>query len=331
MNILSIDPGSSFTKGYSDRKLESISIPSIATALTAPDLKLHDSNDILWVNENPYLTGWDAQAQQDMDQATDAQSGAGFHGSDLQEVLICATIDEMGFGTGEEVLLIQSLPFSQTQDRALVEQLKARRELKWRKGDIEKSITLSDRIVVAQGVGALVEAGLQNDSTYRNIILADIGSITLDCPVLTWHQGRKSHTYHNKSHSSRQFNVRKVVGNIIRSLKNLEGLQDRKFGYHDIAEMHQERRYKIVHGATLKNSDEVSPIFEAEMRRFTKDIQNHLRESVGDEMWDRADRIVVAGGGVHWLDKSCWDSAERTTFLDEWSNVKGQYNSFQEE
>jgi hypothetical protein len=326
-NVIAIDPGSSYTKvSFADGSVHQF--PSIITKLAPADITAHIAKFVIWYDGVPYLCGYDALAQSDLKQERDVRADAGFHGSIEQEVLFAYIFDELEL-SGRYNTLCQSLPFVDHLEDSLVSRICAKKEISWKRAEKTKSLQFDVREIVAQGVGALALKNYLNNPEFRTLIVVDGGSVTLDVPVLTWHIGKQQHVYSAQSFSSRTLNVRELINQIKSELRSLPGLQDRNWGYHDLAEMHRERRYSIQHGSHKYEPDRILPIFQSHMKKFTIDLNKYLKEQLGDEMWSRADRVLIAGGIVHWLDKSVWTCNERTEFLDETANAKGQLASYQ--
>jgi hypothetical protein len=326
MNVVSFDCGSSYSKIYSgpDSKC---TVPThhklLATSSIAPDQEA----DIIWIDEKPYLVGHDAMSNELLGNL-DPRIDASFHGSHDQYVHMCFLLNKIEAHLQKPDTLIVSLPFSETRDRNLVEKIRSRNTFKWRIAGEERKVTFRKVNVVPQGVGALVKTRLQNDPSFPIVAIADIGSCTTDVPVLMWHDDKEAHVYNSEaSFSDRELNTNLAVRIIRQKLKGLPGCGDREFAYHDIVSMMRRNRYIVVNGSSTFQEDRIKPIFDEAKKEFTRMFEAALIRRLKPELWATIDKLVIAGGGVYFIDKQLWEYEDRSIFLDEWANAVGQWEA----
>lgn len=322
MDVVSFDNGSSYTKVFAG-EMAKVKIPTLEAAVEKVTAAIEDM--VIEIDGQAWLVGEDARngvLVGDIDPKIDAK----FHGSRSQYVHMCYLLDRIEAHKHTPRTLVISLPYADTDNRELVDLLKKRNHFVWKKSGEKREVRFSNVVVMPQGVGALATTQMLHNPDFQIIAIADIGSCTMDVPILQWHRERKQHVYNTRgSFSSRLFNTALAIGKIRDELRSLPGCQDRKFSYHQIASMIEDDNYAFVHKSTRYRDEDVRHLVKQVSREFSKSFVDEMTKKLGTELWANISQLAIAGGGVYFIEKEGWDCSDRTLWLDEWATVIGQW------
>lgn len=254
-----------------------------------------------------------------------------FHGSLNQYIQHCYALQLLG-AEGEQEIFVQSVPYSDSRNTALLDKLKARKQFKWistgENGPIEHVVDFKTIQILPQGVGAMQNYCDEHpDDQPAVMMLVDIGSCTTDVIVIRKNRTTGQPDYcHEACKSIEHINATAFKKDWVDTLRSeTRGLPfDKRFDFYDMMYMPVDNNFQMrVCGDII----DCEPAFLKAKQRFS-DILCRILQATAAEMWGDIDRIIVTGGGGVLIDDDAFDA--RLRHLGLWSNVEGQFSMFGE-
>lgn len=309
----SVDMGSSVTKGAADNGSEEalVSFPSVVVPVEA------GHPGAIGVDSGWYAVGTDAMRMQ-REQNTRPQTGAEYHGSDTQRILVCALLRALGVHKqGGVSKLAMGLPYVLTLDADVMGQMtEFCRTFRWRDSDgTEHVVHPDERYLPAQGSGALIKylASNRHDEA-RLVLVVDVGGQTTDC-VAT-----ELGALVGACSQSVGINVYTYFEWLVARIKAEPYAVQRSWDYHDLMDRVRQQRY-LVRGNDGRQQNIERCVVQTR-HTWTRALQVAVQGNMGSR-WPDVERIVLTGGGAALVDTSVWRGP--ITVMDGYANVQGQH------
>lgn len=314
---ISIDSGSSFLKYFDGQRADQF--PAVIERI--PEEAPTYPDEII-VSGTRFAVGQTALMATNR-HVQDPHIKRGFHGSDEQTVQMCYAFEQLGLN-GDYNNLLVSLPYADHQQDDVRKRVLQRKVFEWQTGTgIKRHVAFEYVATTPQGVGALLYHRQQSPGYYDLATLVDIGSCTLD--VVTVSHDKRINDYqfnHQASQSNRKVSVATFKSQWIDQIHDIDGLQNRNFGYHQLMAMPIKNNFRLLHRG---DSIDLRSTFENVRFEFTRQVADSVRRITGD-LWDSLNAVVLTGGGAQLIDLKAWPD-DRIHLLDVFANVRGQYHA----
>lgn len=323
MKIVSIDIGSSYTNVvYGDDNNDRLVFPTLIAEVKQPE------KESISVAGKHYLVGTSALSVLKEAPKT-PNNEVKFHGSSMQYIVICYALEKSGIND-EGTVLIRSVPYRDREEK--VEELKSEKNFNWTNDEGEQRSCTFDYVnIIAQGVGAVRCYQLLNKTDKgRHILLAEIGSQTIDIVSLGYDDSINDYRMvHDECDSLRSVNVGKFMEWLNTELTN-SGAENHVMGYHELSRALMDNKHliKVKSGNRIETVDFTKEVQKVK-QQFTRAIYEAITQNAGGT-YQKADRIILAGGGAGLIDKDVWPEPEITRYLTSWADSVGQYHKVKE-
>lgn len=314
MNHVSIDPGSSITKaGWNDKAIQ---FPSVLTP--------SQPGDGICVLDSWWLVGEDAiYAQRILN--TNPQLGAGYHGSDVQRVLICEALRRLGLGgeVREVDGLALGLPYDLARDVDLCATLtRSCRAFAWQTREGPAQVRTENVFIPPQGGGALYLHMSEREQHVPGEIVSvvDVGGQTAD--VVTAELGARMGEEQVIRAASQSVNVN-VFGfyrMLVAAMKQQGFAVHREHDYHGLMARIRRGQF-LIPGGPGGDTQDISGVLTRVRADWTASLQQAVMSVIGSR-WMDVSTVIITGGGSHLVDPQAWQGPWLA--LDDMANVRGQ-------
>jgi hypothetical protein len=315
MSVIAIDSGSSYLKMFHGDK------PLMFPAVSHRLMGATDYPDEVALQGTRYAVGQTALLASTKHRP-DPHLDRGFHGSHEQTIQICYALAQAG-AEGTYDVLCMSLPYADSRIGTLRNRIKTMRRFQWEDITGGHEVAFNDVMVLPQGVGALRLWQADSQRMPEVVTLVDIGSCTLDIVTVQRDPRHDTYAYNGDASSSyRDVSVGTFKNTWQSRLRQLDGLQSRTFGYHQLMGMAMQSPL-----ASLQQGHEkldISQEYRQAAVELTEQVYDRARSTTGD-LWLGVEQVLLTGGGAQLIDKLAWPDWQRTRVLDIFANVRGQY------